>query len=81
MNEKKTEYHTTRLSSSLGDGDGWFGNPGMEPDNRAVPPPLLGCQDYSRDFCLWGFIQSVYYIYIYILSNVYIYIYTYYNII
>jgi hypothetical protein len=35
MNEKK-EYHNTRLSSSLGDGDGWFGNPGMEPDNRAV---------------------------------------------
>ena len=53
-------------------------------------PPLLGCQDYSRGFCLWGFIQSVYYIYnynimciyiicnniiyIYILNNIYMYI-------
>ena len=36
MNEKN-EYHNNRLSSSLGDGDGWFGNPRMEPDNRAVP--------------------------------------------
>ena len=52
-------------------------------------PPLLGCQDYSRGFCLWGFIQSVYYIYnynimciyiicnniIYIFNNIYIYVY------